>query len=203
MNEQEKDLNQQPGSEASTQEAPVMSASEKIQTEPTPFAGPDAAAEPTTAQQVPPQPAAPNFTQQAQPNYEQPQYTQPPQYTAQQPNTPPPYQPYYNAPQPQYQPQKTYYNTAPAGYQQKSRLAAGLLAILFGMFGVHNFYLGFTSRATLQLIITIVGLLLSVVVVGIFAVLAMLIWGFIEGVQILTANNPDRLYDANCVILRD
>lgn len=170
---------------------------EKIQTEPTPFAGPDAA-EPTPppVQTAPPQ-AQQNYNE--PPQYTQPQYTQPPQYTPGQQGT---QYNYYQQPQPAPQPVKTYYNVAPAGYQQKSRLAAGLLGILFGMFGVHNFYLGFTSRATLQLVITIVGLLLSVVVIGIFAVLAMAIWGFIEGVQILTANNPNRLYDANCVILR-
>lgn len=179
--------------EAATETPAQLPVSEKIQTEPTPFAGPDAAAsaaEPTPAPPV----------EQPQPAYTQPQYTQPPQYTTgQQGNA---QYNYYQQPQPAPQPVKTYYNAAPAGYQQKSRLAAGLLGILFGAFGVHNFYLGFTSRATLQLVITIVGLLLSVVVIGIFAVLAMAIWGFIEGVQILTANNPDRLYDANCVILR-
>lgn len=178
--------------ETATETPAQLPVSEKIQTEPTPFAGPDAAA--PTAEPTPAQP-----TEQPQPVYTQPQYTQP-QYTAPQQNPGTQYNYYQQPVTPQ--PVKTYYNVAPAGYQQKSRLAAGLLGILFGCFGVHNFYLGFTSKATVQLIISIVGLLLSVIVVGVFAFLAMAIWGFIEGVQILAANNPDRLYDANCVILR-
>ena len=60
--------------------------------------------------------------------YQPPQYTQPPQQNY--------YQPQYVVPQ---------YNVPPAGYNQKSRLAAGLLGILLGTLGVHNFYLGFTT----------------------------------------------------------
>lgn len=56
---------------------------------------------------------------------------------------------------------------------QKSRMIAGLLGIFVGSFGVHNFYLGNTSRAVLQLVLT----LLSCGVSG--------IWGFIEGILLL------------------
>lgn len=210
---------QQPAAEEKADAAQPL-AEGKIQTEPTPFTGPDAAAAPVPNLTLEPEPAADPFAdlptpprapeppketppqQPTPPQYTQPQYTQ---YTGQQQNSAPQYNAYYTGqPQPPFQqPAKTYYNVAPAGYQQKSRLAAGLLAITLGMFGVHNFYLGFNSRATIQLVVSIVGLVLSVVIVGIFAVMAMAIWGFVEGVQILTANNPERLYDANCVILRD
>lgn len=194
-----------------------------IQTEPTPFTGPDAASEPIPTLTLEPEPAVDPFAdlpepphapeppketppqQPIPPQYSQPQYTQP-QYTAPQQTAAPQYQqPYYQGqPQPPYQqPAKVYYNVAPAGYPQKSRLAAGLLAITLGLFGVHNFYLGFRSRATIQLVVSIVGIVLSMIVIGIFAVLGMEIWAFIEGVQILTVNDPERLYDANGVILRD
>ena len=33
----------------------------------------------------------------------------------------------------------------------KSKVAAGLLAIFLGAFGVHNFYLGYTGKAVAQL----------------------------------------------------
>lgn len=36
----------------------------------------------------------------------------------------------------------------PAGYPQKSRIAAGLFGMLMGTFGVHNFYLGNTQRGS-------------------------------------------------------
>lgn len=58
---------------------------------------------------------------------------------------------------------------------QKSKMAAGLLGIFLGGLGIHNFYLGKTGRAVLQLIITLLS----------FGIAA--IWGFIEGILILTA----------------
>lgn len=147
-----------------------------------------------------PQPTAPNYPQQqytapqyTAPQYSAPQYT-PPQFNAQQ------YQQPYGAPQQNFG--KQLYNTPPAGYNQKSRLAAALLAFTFGMFGVHNFYLGNNSRATIQLIVSIAGILLSVVFVGIFAVLGMYVWAFIEGVQLLSSN-PAYMYDGNGVITKD
>jgi len=62
--------------------------------------------------------------------------------------------------------------------ESKSRLAAGLLGILVGVFGVHNFYLGFTGKAIAQL-------LLTVLTCGIGGV-ASAIWGLVEGILILT-----------------
>ena len=113
--------------------------------------------------------------------YQPPQYTQPPQQNY--------YQPQYVVPQ---------YNVPPAGYNQKSRLAAGLLGILLGTLGVHNFYLGFTTRGVVQLLVSIIG--------GIFtcgmATVAIAVWGFVEGVLLLAAS-PSRMYDGHGVILRD
>ncbi|WP_294755126.1 TM2 domain-containing protein [uncultured Ruminococcus sp.] len=62
----------------------------------------------------------------------------------------------------------------------KSKIAAGLLGIFLGVFGVHNFYLGYTNKAIAQLLI-------SVLSCGIFAV-ASAIWGLIEGILILTGS---------------
>lgn len=65
----------------------------------------------------------------------------------------------------------------PAG-MQKSKIAAGILGILLGGFGVHNFYLGYTGKAVAQLLISILSCgLLSFVSV---------IWGLVEGIMILT-----------------
>lgn len=73
-----------------------------------------------------------------------------------------------------------------AQYQPKSKILAGLLGIFLGAFGVHNFYLGYTSKAVIQLVCSIVGLILSCVVIGIFVVLGIEIWGLVEGILILT-----------------
>lgn len=74
-------------------------------------------------------------------------------------------------------------NTAP-----KSKLAAGLLAIFLGAFGVHNFYLGYTKRAMIQLICSIVGIMTSCIIVGIFLLAGIGIWGLVEGIMILTGS---------------
>lgn len=146
--------------------------------------------EPPRAPEPEPQSPPDYRNYQAQPQYGAPQYTQqePRQYQPPQYNQAPVQQPYY--------PQQ--YNTPPVGYAQKSRLAAGLLAIIVGVFGVHNFYLGFNTRGTIQLIVSLAGGLLTCGV----ATVAVVIWAFIEGVMLLSAQ-PSRMYDGNGVILRD
>lgn len=62
----------------------------------------------------------------------------------------------------------------------KSKMAAGLLGIFLGCFGVHNFYLGYTGKAVAQL-------LLSILSCGILAFVSG-IWGLIEGILILTGS---------------
>lgn len=71
---------------------------------------------------------------------------------------------------------------------RKSKILAGILGIFFGCFGVHNFYLGYNTKAIVQLVLTILGLILSCVFVGIFLVMAVYIWTFIEGILILIGN---------------
>lgn len=55
----------------------------------------------------------------------------------------------------------------------KSKMAAGLLGIFLGGWGIHNFYLGFTKKAIIQIIVT-------VCTCGIGS-----IWGLVEGIMIL------------------
>jgi len=63
----------------------------------------------------------------------------------------------------------------------KSKLLAGLLGIFLGCFGVHNFYLGYTNKAIIQLILGVLG----APTLGITA-LASGIWGIVEAIYILT-----------------
>lgn len=74
----------------------------------------------------------------------------------------------------------------------KSKIAAGLLGIFLGAFGVHNFYLGYTGKAIAQLLISILSC-------GFLAVVSE-IWGLVEGIQILTGSIDT---DANGVKLAD
>ena len=41
---------------------------------------------------------------------------------------------------------------------QKSKVAAGILGILLGALGVHNFYLGYTGKGVAQLLISVLSL---------------------------------------------
>lgn len=66
--------------------------------------------------------------------------------------------------------------------EQKSKLVAGLLAIFLGGLGIHNFYLGYTQKAVIQLIITLVTCWIGV---GLFI---SPIWGLIEGIMIFTGS---------------
>jgi len=96
----------------------------------------------------------------------QPQYTPPPGGYIQQPGypVPPPYDP-----------------------QAKSKLAAGLLGIFLGAFGIHRFYLGFNNIAIAQLAVGVIGLVLSPVTCGLILMGAS-IWGLIDGIMILTGS---------------
>ncbi len=62
----------------------------------------------------------------------------------------------------------------------KSKIAAGLLGIFLGCFGVHNFYLGYTGKAVAQLLITVLSCFVLSIISG--------IWGLIEGILILTGS---------------
>jgi TM2 domain-containing membrane protein YozV len=108
--------------------------------------------------QQPQQPPAPDWQQQAAP----PGYQQPP--------------PGYGAPQGYGQPAPAY-GMAPYDPQAKSKLAAGLLGIFLGGFGVHRFYLGFTKIGIIQIVVTIF-------TCGIGS-----LWGFVEGILYLVGSN--------------
>ncbi len=64
--------------------------------------------------------------------------------------------------------------------QLKSKIAAGLLGIFLGCFGVHNFYLGYIGKAVAQLLITVLSCGILSIVSG--------IWGLVEGIMILTGS---------------
>ena len=72
------------------------------------------------------------------------------------------------------------YNNVPKDPNAKSKVVAGILGILLGCFGVHNFYLGYTSRGIAQVLISV----LSCFILSPISA----IWGLIEGILILTGN---------------
>ena len=155
----------------------------------------------------PPKPAPPVFNgvpygqQGAAPQQPAGQPQQPyaqPGYAAQQPYAQQPGQAtYYSQSNGYYAPGQGAYQVP---YQQplvhtKDHVAAGLLAIFLGVFGVHKFYLGYHTTGFIMLGVTILGSLLTI---GIAAGVVWLI-GVIEGIIYLTKSQSEfeRLYVFN------
>ena len=87
----------------------------------------------------------------------------------------------------------------------KSKALAGVFGILWGTFGVHNFYLGYITKAVIQLSVSIFAFILYMVgvvgvetasyynqtgygiamLVGLFTIFGFEIWGLVEGILIL------------------
>lgn len=122
----------------------------------------------------------------AQQSYAQQSYTQ--QAYAQQPYGQQGYaqQSYAQQQYQQYQPyQQPYYGAQVV--QTKDHVAAGLLAIFLGSFGVHKFYLGYNSAGFVMLAVSIVGSLLTLgIAAGVMCVI-----GFIEGIIYLVKSQTD------------
>jgi TM2 domain-containing membrane protein YozV len=71
------------------------------------------------------------------------------------------------------------------------KVAAGVCGLLLGALGVHKFILGYTGEGVTMLVITLVSFALSLVLIGVFGVMAMVIIGFIEGITYLTKSDPE------------
>ncbi|NMO00176.1 NINE protein [Gordonia sp. TBRC 11910] len=73
----------------------------------------------------------------------------------------------------------------------KSKVAAGLLQIFLGGFGVGRFYIGDNKTGGIMLGLTVLGWITSVVIVGIFIVLGISIWALVDGIMMLTGSVKD------------
>lgn len=108
-----------------------------------------------------------------EPQYQQPSYPNgyynPQQYQQ---------QPYYVPAPPAPVAARTDY---PEGYKIKRKYVAIILAATLGFFGIHNFYLGNSSKATAQVLIATLGSLFF----GLGMAVAY-IWAIVEAVQLLT-----------------
>ena len=124
--------------------------------------------QPQDAAQVP-APGAPAFPQASTPGYGQPGYAAG--------------QPAYG--QPGYAAGQPAYGQPVVGTAPKQWLVAALLAFFLGALGIHNFYLGYTAKGIIQLVltITVIGAFISV------------IWAFIEFIMII-ARSGSYAYDA-------
>jgi len=94
--------------------------------------------------------------------------------------------PTYGSPSPFHQP--NYYGQ-PGAYgvaAPKSKMVAGLLALIFGPFAIHRFYLGYTKEGTTMLALTVASIFLCWV-----GVIATSIWAFVDAIKIFSGSMPD------------
>lgn len=119
-----------------------------------------------------------------QPQYQQPQYNQA-QYQ----------QPQYNQAQNQ-QNQAVQGTVIPNGvdpsWPEKSKVAAGLLGIFLGTFGVQKFYMGQVGMGVLMLLVS----LLSCFILSPFSAM----YGLVEGIIILTKSDEEFMQQYHCIV---
>jgi len=77
-----------------------------------------------------------------------------------------------------------------AGGENK-KILAGVLAIVLGAFGIHKFILGYQKEGIILLAITLVGIVLSCIGIGVFIVWITGLIGLVEGIIYLTKSDEE------------
>lgn len=86
--------------------------------------------------------------------------------------------------------QQQFYAQAPTlqANPPKDKAIAILFCLFFGGFGAHNFYTGFNGMGAAQLVLLLVGWLLSVLLIGIPLLIALGIWVFVDLIMIIAGS---------------
>jgi TM2 domain-containing membrane protein YozV len=135
-----------------------------------------------------------NAVQPQAPQYQAPQYPQQP-YPQQQQY---PQQQYQQQPYPPQQfqnqayPQNQYGAAGSYGVSDKQKVTAALLAFFLGTIGVHRFYTGKVGTGIAMAVLTVIGWITSIFVVGYFLVMATGIWALIDFIMILMGKFTDK-----------
>lgn len=79
-----------------------------------------------------------------------------------------------------------YSANAPIGVSSRSAIIFFIFAWFLGAFGAHNFYIGKTSLAVIQLVVSVIGLFLAGV-----PTIGIAIWALVEGILGLTGKITD------------
>lgn len=77
------------------------------------------------------------------------------------------------------------------GSTESKKILAGILAIFLGAFGVHKFILGYQKEGVIMLVLSVVGIVLSCVGIGVLLVWAVGLVGLIEGIIYLTKSDEE------------
>ena len=106
------------------------------------------------------------------------------------------YQPPVASPTRAVPPTPTYTQPKQPAVKTRCRTSAGVLGIVVGALGVHNFYMGYIGKGLTQLLVSVLGGFIT----GGLSVFAMWLWALIEGILILTDRET---VDANGNKMRD
>jgi TM2 domain-containing membrane protein YozV len=71
------------------------------------------------------------------------------------------------------------------------KILAGVLAIILGSFGIHKFILGYQKEGIILLAVTLVGIVLSCIGIGVFIVWITGLIGLVEGIIYLTKSDEE------------
>ena len=73
----------------------------------------------------------------------------------------------------------------------KSKIVAGVLAIVVGGLGIHKFYLGYIVPGIVLLVATIISLLTAIILIGVVGLLVIGVICLIEGILYLTKSDEE------------
>lgn len=71
------------------------------------------------------------------------------------------------------------------------KILAGILAIVLGWAGIHKFILGYQKEGAIMLVISVIGMVLSCIGIGVFLIWATYLIGLVEGIIYLTKSDED------------
>jgi len=74
---------------------------------------------------------------------------------------------------------------------ENKKVAAGVLALVVGAFGVHKFILGYSTEGTIMLLGTVLGIVFSCFFLPIIVTIMMSIISFVEGIIYLTKTDEE------------
>ncbi len=73
----------------------------------------------------------------------------------------------------------------------KSKIVAGVLAIVVGGLGIHKFYLGYIVPGIVLIVATIISLLTAILLIGLVGLLVIGVICLIEGILYLTKSDEE------------
>ncbi|MBD2112014.1 MULTISPECIES: TM2 domain-containing protein [Cyanophyceae] len=71
------------------------------------------------------------------------------------------------------------------------KISAGICGILLGSLGIHKFVLGYNQEGIIMLAVSLVGIVLSCLIIPVIGTFAMSVIGLVEGILYLTKTDEE------------